>query len=157
MTTYTAQVGPDNAATLAETGSIEDIGEGSIQINDLDELRTLAEGADGSITDDEDEGLQIWVGGEGYPLFGEIDAAVGRAQGAQEQYDEAKRMFDRAAGIRDAAVREVVDLAGTAAAAAPLLEMDEATVEAIVGPPAAAAPLLEMDEATVEAIVGPPA
>ena len=138
MTTYTAQVGPDNASKLAAVGqsgegdpTIEDIGEGSVQINDLDQLRGLGEGEDGSITDDEDEGLQIWIGGEGYPLFGELDAAVADALGAQTQYDEAQRMFERAVGIRDTAVKNVVDLAGSVDAAAKLLEMDASVVATI--------------------------
>jgi hypothetical protein len=137
MTTYTAQVGPDNAATLSETDTIEDIGGGSVQIDDLDALRALPEGADGSITDDEDDGLQIWIGGEGYPLFGAVDGAVADAFGAITKYDEAKHMFDYATQERDTAIKAVVDLAGSPAEAAKLLEMDEATVAAIVTPPAA--------------------
>ena len=73
MTIYTAQVGPDNAARLATTGPdglalFEELPGGVVQINDLDQLRSRPEGADGYLTDDE-EGLQIWIDGESYPLF----------------------------------------------------------------------------------------
>jgi len=133
VTTYTAQVGPDNAAKLEALGpNVTDIGEGTVEITDLEPLRALAEGVDGSITED-DDGLQIWLGGEGYPLFGAIDAAVAEAFGKQAQWVEAKRMYDRAAGYRDEAVRAVVELAGSPEAAATLLEMDAAEVIAIVG------------------------
>jgi hypothetical protein len=144
VTTYTAQVGPDNAAELEALGPfLEDIGEGTIQITDLEPLRALAEGADGSITEDED-GLQIWMGGEGYPLFGAIDAAVAEAFGAQAKWVEEKRMYDRATGIRDDAVRAVVELAGSPEAAATLLEMDPAEVIAIIGiPESVAEPVTE--------------
>lgn len=139
MTTYTAQVGPDNASALEALGPfMEDIGEGTVQISDLEPLRALGDGVDGSITDD-DDGLQIWIGGEGYPLFGAIDAAVAEAYGQQAKWVEAKRMYDRATGLRDDAVRNVVDLAGSPEAAASLLEMAPDDVVAIVGVPVAEA------------------
>jgi hypothetical protein len=137
MKTYTAQVGPDNAALLstidpeAPTGpTIEDIGEGSVQVNNLDRLRSIATGEDGSVTDD-DEGLQIWVGGDSYPLFDEVDAAVADALGTQTMYDEAKRNFDRAAAEHARAIATVVRLAGSVESAAQLLDMDGATVSAL--------------------------
>jgi hypothetical protein len=138
MKTYTAQVGPDNAALLSTVGSdapdgptVEDIGEGSVQVNNLDLLRALAAGEDGSVTDDED-GLQIWVGGEGYPLFDELDAAVADALGSQTLYEEAKRNSDRAAAVYGRAVAVVVRLAGSVPAAAELLGVDEAEVSSLV-------------------------
>ncbi len=160
MTTYTAQVGPDNASTLEALGPfMKDIGEGTVEISDLEPLRALGDGVDGSLTDDED-GLQIWIGGEGYPLFGAIDAAVADAAGKQVQWVEAKRMYDRATGIRDDAVRTVVELAGSPEAAAPLLEMEPADVIAIVGEPApvdVTAVVGEPAPADVTAVVGEPA
>lgn len=124
MTTYTAQVGPDNASTLEGLGSfIEDIGGGTVQISDLEPLRALDDGADGSIIEDED-GPLIWVDGDSYPLFGAVDAAVADALGKQTQWEEQRRLFERATGLRDDAVRSVVELAGTPEKAATLLEMD---------------------------------
>jgi hypothetical protein len=137
MKTYTAQVGPDNAALLSTIASdapdgptIEDIGEGTVQVNNLDRLRALAAEEDGSITDDED-GLQIWVGGESYPLFDEVDAAVADALGAQTLYLEAKRNADRAAAAHARAVATVVRLAGSVPTAAELLGMDPAEVSTL--------------------------
>ncbi|HKD95978.1 MAG TPA: hypothetical protein VKB69_00120 [Micromonosporaceae bacterium] len=137
MKTYTAQVGPDNAALLSTVQSdapdgptIEDIGEGTVQVNDLDRLRKLGAEEDGSVTDDED-GLQIWVGGEGYPLFDEVDAAVADALGSQTLYVEAKRNSDRAAAAYARAVATAVRLAGSVPAAAELLGMDEAEVASL--------------------------
>lgn len=137
MKTYTAQVGPDNAALLSTIESdapdgptIEDIGEGSVQVNNLDLLRGLATGEDGSVTDD-DEGLQIWVGGESYPLFDDLDAAVADALGAQTLYQEAKRNSDRAADVYARAVAAAVRLAGSVPTAAELLGIDEAEVSSL--------------------------
>jgi hypothetical protein len=150
VTTYTAQVGPDNAAALEAFGPyMTDIGEGTVQITDLAPLRALPEGADGSITEDED-GLQIWLDGEGYPLFGAVDAAVADALGKQVQWVEQKRLYDRATGLRDDAVRAVVDLAGSVDAAATLLEMDPAEVVAIVGVPVAETDAEPVTEAAAE-------
>ncbi len=147
MKTYTAQVGPDNAARLsmiistAPAGGpvIEDLGEGTVQINDLDQLRSRGAEEDGSVTDDED-GLQIWIDGEGYPLFDEVDAAVAEALGTQTLYLEAKRNADRALATHARAVATVVQMAGSAQAAAQLLDMDEAEVASLAaqGQPAQA-------------------
>jgi hypothetical protein len=149
MKTYTAQVGPDNAARLSMIIStkpdgpvIEDLGEGTVQVNDLDQLRSRAAEEDGSITDDED-GLQIWIDGEGYPLFDEVDAAVADALGAQTLYLEAKHNSDRAEETYARAIATVVGLAGSAQTAAQLLDMDEAEVTgfaAQVAPPEPVAP-----------------
>lgn len=135
MKTYTAQVGPDNAARLAvsdDAGNplIEDIGEGTVRINELDRLRTRAPDADGAITDDTD-GLQIWLDGESYPIFDDLDVAVADAMGAQTHYDESKLAFDRDAALRATAMAKVVELAGSPQAAAGLLGIDEAAVTAI--------------------------
>ena len=130
---YTAQVGPDNAAHLsALTGPgpkppVEDIGEGSIQINDMDTLRKLGPDDEGHITDDED-GLQIWVGGDSYPIFDDLGRAVADAWGTQTGYTEAKNEFDRAERLYGAAVAKVVELAGGTAAAADQIGIDEAEV-----------------------------
>ncbi|HEY1487544.1 MAG TPA: hypothetical protein VGF84_15670 [Micromonosporaceae bacterium] len=130
---YTAQVGPDNAAHLsAITGTgpkapIEDIGEGSVQINDMDALRKLGPDDEGHITDDED-GLQIWVGGDSYPIFDDLGRAVADAWGQQTAYGEAKQAFDRAERLYGAAVAKVVELAGSVAEAAGQIGIDEAEV-----------------------------
>jgi hypothetical protein len=150
MTTYTAQVGPDNAKKLAAIGGdpatagapspIESIGSGTVQINDIDRLRKLTSTEDGSITED-DEGLQIWIGGEGYPLFDAMEAATAEALGLDAQYVEAKRGFDRASRLRDAAIANVVTLAGSPEEAAKLLDIDATTIAASVTAAAAAAAL----------------
>lgn len=138
MQTYTAQVGPDNASKLAvatatpEVSPIEDIGEGSIQVTNLDVLRARGPEEDGRITDDPDEGLQIWVGDEGYPLFDPLGEAVANALGAQTLYGEAKRDADRATHRYALAVANLVTLAGSNAAAAEQLDVDEAEVARLV-------------------------
>lgn len=139
MTTYTAQVGRENAGRLAGLGLtdanasavIEDIGEGSIRVNDVDPLRGRAVDTDAGLTDDE-EGLQIWLDGESYPLFDDVEAAVADALGKQTEFDEAKLAYDRAMGLRDAAVLTVVAAAGSTTHAAELLSLDESVVAAIV-------------------------
>jgi hypothetical protein len=142
MKQYTAQVGPDNASRLEYNGVdgsavIEDIGEGTVRINDLDQLRSRGSNDDGAITDDED-GLQIWIDGESYPVFDDLDAAVANALGVLSQYDEAKREFDRQTALRASAVAKVIELAGGAPAAAKLLEVDESTITGASGPEPAA-------------------
>jgi hypothetical protein len=137
---YTAQVGPDNAANLAalpgtgDTAPIEDIGEGSVQVDDLDQLRALGDDAEGHITDD-DDGLQIWVGGDSYPLFDDLGRAVADAWGLQTEYDTAKQSFARAERLFAASVSTVVTLAGTPAAAAEQLGIDEAEVTRLAALP----------------------
>lgn len=135
MTTYTAQVGPENASRLAVTGPdgvalFTEVDGGVVQINDLERLRAQPRDIDGYLTDDE-EGLQIWVGGESYPVFDDFDAAVADALGLQTRYDEAKREFDRAAGLFSAAVAKVLSLSTSPTAAAAALEIDEATVTSL--------------------------
>jgi hypothetical protein len=132
VTIYTAQVGPDNAARLATTGPdglalFEELPGGVVQINDLDQLRSRPEGVDGYLTDDE-EGLQIWIDGESYPLFDDFDAAVADALGLQTEYAEAKRAFDRSSGRYGAALAKVVELSGSTSAAATALGIDEAEI-----------------------------
>jgi len=137
MTTYTAQVGPDNAARLSEltgtgdTAPIEDIGEGSVQVNDLDWLKTLGEDADGHVTEDED-GPQIWIGGEGYPLFDDVGQAVAEALGAQTEYDQEKLNLDRYERAWAGAVSRLVTLTGSAAEAAARTGIDEATISRLL-------------------------
>ena len=141
MPTYTAQVGPDNAAHLSELLGIgdlvpvEDIGEGSVQVNDLDWLRTLGPDADGHISDDEDEGLQIWISGEGYPLFDDLGRAVADALGAQTEYVEAQDQANRMQRRYATAVSAVVDLAGSTQAAAAQLGIDEPTLTSLLALP----------------------
>jgi hypothetical protein len=156
MKTYTAQVGPKNAKRLAElpeavagTPAIEDIGGGTVQINDLDRLRTLAPDADGVVTDDAD-GLQIWIDGEGFPIFDGSEAAVADALGMQTNYLLAKHGADHARDLYAAAVATVVDLAGSAGAAADLIGIDVAEVEQLV-PAAVTAPVV------APPVVAPPA
>jgi hypothetical protein len=138
MQTYTAQVGPDNASKLsvatatAEVSPIEDIGGGSIQVNNLDVLRLRGPGEDGRITDDPDEGLQIWVGDEGYPLFDPLGEAVADALGAQTLYGEAKREADRAGRKYALAVANLVTMAGSTTAAAEQLGVAEDEIERLV-------------------------
>jgi hypothetical protein len=135
MTTYTAQVGPENASRLAVTGPdgvalFTELDGGVVQINDLERLRARPRGVDGYLTDDE-EGLQIWVGGESYPVFDDFDAAVADALGLQTRYDEAKREFNRAAELLGAAIAKVLSLSESPAAAAAALDLDEATVTSL--------------------------
>jgi hypothetical protein len=135
MTTYTAQVGPENASLLAVTGPdgvalFSELPGGIVQINDLDLLRSRPHDVDGYLTDDED-GLQIWIDGESYPVFDDFDAAVADALGLQNQYDLAKHAFDRAAGQFGAAIAKVVALSNSPQAAATALGMDEETVAAL--------------------------
>ena len=138
MKTYTAQVGPDNAARLAIIGAqtdgepiMDDIGEGTVKIGNLELLRTRAAGDDASITDDED-GLQIWIGGESYPIFDDLDSAVAEAVVAQNRYAEAEHDLARFAAQRVAAVARVVELTGSPTSAAELLSLDEPAVAALL-------------------------
>ncbi len=137
MKTYTAQVGPENAERLGVSGpegvepAIDDIGEGSVQINDLDQLRARAAGTDGSITDDAD-GLQIWIGGEGFPVFDDREALVADALGMQSEFDVAKTAFDRAKKLYANAVALVVASAGSSEQAATLLSLDVPTVNELL-------------------------
>ena len=129
---YTAQVGPDNAARLAVTGAdgvavFEELPGGVVQVNDLDLLRARPEGEDGHLTDDE-EGLQIWIDGESYPLFDDFDSAVAEALGLATEYAQAKRTFDRSVTRYGAALAKVVELSGSASAAATALGVDEAEI-----------------------------
>jgi hypothetical protein len=135
MTTYTAQVGPENAARLAVIGPdgvalFQELGGGVVQINDLDQLRSRPHDVDGYLTDDE-EGLQIWIDGESYPVFDDFDAAVADALGLQTEYDQAKHAYDRAAGRFGAAVAKVLALSPSPSAAASALGIDEETVRSL--------------------------
>jgi hypothetical protein len=138
MQTYTAQVGPDNASKLAvatataDSSPVEDIGGGSIQVNDLDVLRTRGPADDGRITEDPDEGLQIWIGDESFPLFDPVQEAIADALGAQTLYGEARRNADRAAHHFALAVANLVTMTGSNAAAAEQLEISEDEVEQLV-------------------------
>jgi len=135
---YTAQVGPDNAAVLSAlpgTGPaapVEDIGEGSVQVNDLDWLRTLGPDEDGHITDDADEGLQIWVGGDCYPLFDAAGQAIADALGAQTEFDEAQRNADRFRRSFAQALATAVDATGSVAATADQSGIAEDTITALL-------------------------
>jgi hypothetical protein len=129
---YTAQVGPDNAARLAVTGPdgialFEELPGGVVQIKDLDSLRARPHGDDGYLTDDE-EGLQIWIDGESYPLFDDFDAAVADALGLQSEYAQAKHSYDRSLGRYGAALAKVVELSASSSAAATALGIDEAEI-----------------------------
>jgi hypothetical protein len=134
MQTYTAQVGPDNAAHLSALPStgpvalIEDIGEGSVQLNDLDQLRKLDAAADGHVSEDDDNGLQIWIGGESYPVFDDLGRAMADVWGLQTEFTEAKRNADRLERLYASSVTTVVTLAGSPSSAAEQLGIDEAEV-----------------------------
>jgi hypothetical protein len=134
-TTYTAQVGPANAKHFADGtyGPLEvtDLGGGTVQFNNLDLLRARGADDDAYVTDDE-EGPQIWLAGESYPIFDEIDAAIADAQGLRTEYDEAGRAFDHAADKYAIAVANVVQLAGSTAAAAQRLFLDESVVVSLL-------------------------
>jgi hypothetical protein len=143
MRTFTAQVGPSNASQLsaisvdgATEALMEDIGEGTVKINDLDRLRQLGEDEDGRVTEDDDEGLQIWIGGESYPIFDDVEAVVAEAMGLQTRFVDAKQTFDHARNLYAASVASVVEATGSAAAAAEALGIEEAEVLALVPPPA---------------------
>jgi hypothetical protein len=138
MQTYTAQVGPDNASKLAvatataDTSPVEDIGGGSIQVNDIDALRSRGPEDDGRVTEDPDEGLQIWIGEEGYPLFDPVEEAIADALGAQTLYGEAKRNADRAEHHFALAVANLVTMTGSHTAAAEQLGISEDEVGQLV-------------------------
>lgn len=147
MRTFTAQVGPSNASKLsamaldgATEPLMEDVGEGTVKINDLDRLRRLDADADGSITEDDDEGLQIWIGGEGYPIFDDVEATVAEATGLHTRLIEAKRAYDHANQQYAEAVARVVEVTGSAKAAAEALGVDEADLPALASLPGLESP-----------------
>ncbi len=114
MRTFTAQVGPSNASQLSAVSVddvnealMEDIGEGTVRINDLDRLREFGEDEDGRVTEDDEDGLQIWIGGESYPIFDDVEAAVAEAMGLQTRYVDAKQTFDHARDLYAASVASV--------------------------------------------------
>ena len=77
--TYVAEVGSDNARTLATESRTavlareyrpRDLGDGRIALSALalGASRELGEEEDGAITEDA-EGLRVWIGDDGYELF----------------------------------------------------------------------------------------
>lgn len=139
MRTFTAQVGPSNASQLSAVSVddvnealMEDIGEGTVRINDLDRLREFGEDEDGRVTEDDEDGLQIWVGGESYPIFDDVEAAVAEAMGLQTRYVDAKQTFDHARDLYAAGVASVIEATGSTAATATALGIEEAEVLALV-------------------------